>query len=371
MAAALPASAQSSDSKFETTAPHAVIMDYETGTVLFERDAREAIAPASMTKIMTVQLVFEALQNGEVQEDTIFRTSEYAWRTGGAASGSSTMFLPIDSEVSVIDLLRGVIIQSGNDASIVLAEGLAGSESAFADRMTERAHELGMSTAEFRNSTGWPHPDHKVSMLDLAILADHQIRNHPEYYKLYAEPRFEWNDISQGNRNPLLGRMDGADGLKTGHTEDSGYGLVASAERNGERRIVVVNGLDSVGDRARESERLMRAAFDQFKVFDMFAGGEEVGEVPVYMGKADVVKVTAVEDVRSGLFRGDRRDLASRIEYTLPPAPVAKGDEVATLVITEPGRPDRRVPLVAMEDVERKGLFGRAMASVVNMIRGA
>ena len=366
-----PAFAQSSDTNFNTTAPHAVIIDYDTGTVLFEKNAREPIAPASMTKIMTAQLVFEALDAGEVQEDTIFRTSEYAWRTGGAASGSSTMFLPLDSEASVIDLLRGVIVQSGNDASIVLAEGLAGSESAFADRMTERAQELGMSTAQFRNSTGWPDPDHVVSMLDLARLADHQIREHPEYYEIYAEPNFTWNDITQGNRNPLLGRMDGADGLKTGHTEDSGYGLVASAKRGDERRIVVVNGLESVGARARESERLMRAAFDQFKVYQLFAEGDTVGDVPVYMGTADTVAVTVTEDIKSGLFRGDRKGLASRIEYTVVPAPVAVGDEVATLIVTEPGRPDRRVPLVAAEAVEQRGLLGRAFGALASKIRGA
>ena len=365
-----PAFGQTAESAFETIAPHAVIVDYETGTVLFEKDAREAIAPASMTKIMTADLVFEALEEGSLSMDQVFRTSEYAWRTGGAASGSSTMFLPIDSEVTVEDLLKGVIIQSGNDACIVLAEGMMGSESAFADAMTEKARDLGLESATFRNSTGWPHPDHRISMLDLAKLADHQIREHQEYYDIYAEPSFVWNDITQYNRNPLLRRMDGADGLKTGHTEEAGYGLVASAVRGGERRIVVVNGLDSESDRARESERLMRAAFDQFKVYDLFSSGQEVGEVEVYMGTADTVKVAATDNVKSGLFRGDRKGLASRIEYTEAVAPIARGDEVATLVITEPGRSERRVSLVAVEDVPSKGAFGKAMSALVSKIRG-
>ena len=367
---ALAPLAYAQDSAFETTAPYAVILDYETGSVLYEKEARVPTAPASMTKIMTAQLVFEALEDGSLSPEQTFRTSEYAWRTGGSASGSSTMFLPLDSETSVMDLLKGVIIQSGNDACIVLAEGMYGSESVFADKMTERARELGLESATFRNSTGWPDPDHVISTLDLARLADHQIRNHPDYYSIYAEPRFEWNGITQGNRNPLLGRMDGADGLKTGHTEASGYGLVASAERGGERRIVVVNGLESERARAQESERLMRAAFDQFKVYDLFAEGDEVGEIDVYMGKAETVKVAVSEKVSAGLFRGDRSGLRSRIEYTQPAAPIAKGDDVATLIVTEPGRDERRVKLVATEDVEAKGAFGKAMASLVAIIRG-
>ena len=368
LAAAAPAIAQ--ESAFETIAPHAAIVDYETGTVLFEKNAREAIAPSSMTKVMTADIVFEALESGELSPDQMFRTSQYAWETGGTKSGSSTMFLPLDSETSVMDLLKGVIVQSGNDACIVLAEGMNGSDAAFADRMTERARELGLESATFRNSTGWPHPDHKISMLDLAKLADHTIREHGDYYDMYAIPSFEWNGIEQANRNPLLGRLDGADGLKTGHTEAAGYGLVASAERNGERRIVVVNGLESIGDRSRESERLMRAAFDQFKVYELFADGAEVGEVDVYMGAADTVKVAAKGSIKSGLFRGDRKDLASRIEYTEAVAPISAGDEVATLVISEPGRDERRVSLVAMEDVPAKGAFGKAMAALVAKIRG-
>jgi len=231
---------------FETTAPHVLILDHNTGLVLFEKDARAPVAPASMTKIMTAELIFER---------------------------------------------RGVIIQSGNDACIVLAEGIAGSETAFAELMTSRARELGLSSATFRNSTGWPHPEHRISTYDLAVLAKRSIDVHPEFYPLYAERNFTWNDITQNNRNPLLTKFTGADGLKTGHTEVSGYGLVASAQRGETRRIVVVNGLGSKAQRSQESLRLMQAAFDQFKIYNLYNQGDIVGHVPVYMGKSETVNV--------------------------------------------------------------------------------
>ena len=211
-------------------------------------------------------MVFEALKNGTVTADTKFTVSEEAWRRGGVKSGSSTMFLKVNSSVRVEDLLRGIIIQSGNDACIAIAEGLAGSETAFADQMTARARELGLNSATFRNATGWPHPDHNISAYDLGQLARHSIKTYPNYYSIYGEKSFTWNGIKQGNRNPLLGKFTGADGMKTGSTEASGYGLVGSAIRGDDRRIVVINGLGSKSERAEVSLRLMNAAFDQFKV---------------------------------------------------------------------------------------------------------
>ena len=239
-AAPIAAFAQSSVSEttFSTAAPHAAILDFETGEVLYQKDAGRPMAPASMTKIMTAEMVFNALKSGRLTPETEFTVSEEAWRRGGAKSGSSTMFLDLNSTVSVADLIRGVVIQSGNDACIVLAEGMAGSEDAFASQMTARAREMGLSSATFRNATGWPHPEHNISAIDLAKLARAQIKNHPEFYPIYNERSFKWNGISQGNRNPLLGKFTGADGLKTGHTEISGYGLVGSAERDGVRRIL-------------------------------------------------------------------------------------------------------------------------------------
>jgi len=230
--------------------------------------------PASMTKIMTAFMVFEALESGQITMDTTFPVSEEAWRRGGVKSGSSTMFLKLNSEVRVEDLLRGVIIQSGNDACIVLAEGLAGSESAFAAHMTTRARELGLNSATFLNATGWPDEGHEISALDLAKLADMMIRRFPQHYSLYSERSFTWNKIKQDNRNPLLGPFTGADGLKTGHTSVSGYGLVGSAERDGQRRIIVLNGTDSKRARRNTAISLMNAAFTQFKVYEVYTNEE-------------------------------------------------------------------------------------------------
>lgn len=350
---------------FETAAPHAVIMDAKSGQILFEKDADRPMAPASMTKIMTASLVFDRIRDGSVTPDTMFKVSEEAWRRGGVKSGSSTMFLDVGSEVSVRDLLKGVIIQSGNDACIVLAEGIAGSETAFAQMMTDRARELGLESATFLNATGWPADGHEISAQDLAVLARYTIETYPEFYSLYSEKSFTWNGIKQSNRNPLLGKFTGADGLKTGHTEVSKYGLVGSAKRGEDRRIVVVNGLESNADRSSESVRLMRAAFDSFKVYDLYAAGAEIVKAPVFMGKADDISLVTEADVSVGLYRPLRRKMKVRAEYDGPiAAPIAKGDQVGQLVVSVDGRDDERFALLAAEDVGRKGAIGRAMASL-------
>lgn len=364
----IPAWAQ--ESGFTTKAPHAVIIDFETGEVLFEKDAREPMAPASMTKIMTANMIFEALKNGTITMDTEFRVSEEAWRRGGAASGSSTMYLDVKSSARVEDLIRGIIIQSGNDACIVMAEGLAGSETAFADKMTARAHELGLKSATFRNATGWPHPEHNISAYDLAQLAQYMITTHPEYYPIYNERSFTWNNIKQGNRNPLLGKFTGADGLKTGSTSVSGYGLVGSAKRGDDRRIIVVNGLADKQERSDVANRLMGAAFDQFKVYDLYAKDDVIGKVDVFMGKAQSVDVKIDQDVVAGLYRGDRSKISSNMTFKTVTAPVAVGDHIADMVISIPGRPDRTLPLYALNDVKAKSIFGKAWAVLLRKIRG-
>ena len=365
---ALPAIAQ--DSGFKTVAPHAVIMDAATGEILFEKDARAPMAPASMTKIMTAHMVFDALKNGTVTPDTEFRISEEAWRRGGVKSGSSTMFLKVKSSVRVEDLLRGIVIQSGNDACIAIAEGLSGSETAFADQMTAKAQEMGLESATFRNATGWPHPEHRISAADLAKLSKQTIEQHPEYYSLYAERSFTWNGISQDNRNPLLGKFTGADGIKTGSTESSGYGLVGSAIRGNDRRIIVVNGLGSKSERSDVSLRLMGAAFDQFKVYDLYAKGDVIGKVDVFMGKTDAVEVKIDEDVVAGIYRGDRSKISSKMTYKTITAPIAAGDHIADLVLSIPGRADRSIPLHAVSDVKAKSAFGRAWTVLIGKIRG-
>ncbi len=357
--------------KFESQAPHVIILDYETGLVLYEKEARMPIAPASMTKIMTADMVFERLKNGALSLDTEFTVSEEAWRRGGAKSGSSTMFLDLGSKVSVENLLKGVIIQSGNDACIVLAEGIAGSETAFADMMTARARELGLSSATFRNSTGWPHAEHLISTYDLGRLAQRTISEHPEFYPLYGERTFKWNNITQANRNPLLGRFTGADGLKTGHTEISGYGFVGSAKRGDIRRIVVVNGLESIGQRRDEGMRLMNAAFDQFRIYELYKPGAVVGSMPVYMGRTPTVDLVVDETVKSGIFRGARNALKAQIHYNgaaLPP--IKAGDHIADLVILEPGREARKIPLNAASNVDQKPVLGRVWMTLFEKIRG-
>jgi len=365
---ALPAFGQNVG--FQTKAPHAVIMDYETGEVLYEKGARAAIAPASMTKIMTADMVFEALKNGTVNPDTEFQVSEEAWRRGGVKSGSSTMFLKVKSSVRVEDLLRGIIIQSGNDACIVVAEGLAGSETEFADQMTARAKAIGLESASFRNSTGWPHPEHKISAFDLAQLARHSIKTYPEYYSIYGEKSFTWNEIKQGNRNPLLGKFTGADGMKTGSTEASGYGLVGSAERAGKRRIIVINGLESKSDRADVSLRLMSAAFSQFKIYQLYKSGDVIGDVDVYMGAVDKVKVRIDQNVQAGIFRGDRAKISSIMVSKPAVAPIAVGDHIADMIISVPGREDKKIALLAAEDIKAKSLFAKAWTILLQKIRG-
>ena len=368
LALALPAFGQNAG--FQTKAPHAVIMDYETGEVLYEKGARAAIAPASMTKIMTADMVFEALKNGTVTPDTEFQVSEEAWRRGGVKSGSSTMFLKVKSSVRVEDLLRGIIIQSGNDACIVVAEGLAGSETEFADQMTARAKAIGLESASFRNSTGWPHPEHKISAFDLAQLARHSIKTYPEYYSIYGEKSFTWNEIKQGNRNPLLGKFTGADGMKTGSTEASGYGLVGSAERAGKRRIVVINGLESKSDRADVSLRLMSAAFSQFKIYQLYKSGDVIGDVDVYMGAAEKVKVRIDQNVQAGIFRGDRTKISSVMMSKPAVAPITVGDHIADMIISVPGREDKKIALFAAEDIKAKSLFAKAWTILLQKIRG-
>ncbi|WP_121099152.1 D-alanyl-D-alanine carboxypeptidase family protein [Litorimonas taeanensis] len=357
-------------SRFQTNAPHAAIIDFNSNEVLFTKDAERPMPPASMTKIMTAFMVFEALESGRITMDTEFNVSEEAWRRGGAKSGSSTMFLDLNSTARVEDLLRGVIVQSGNDACIVLAEGLAGSESAFAELMTQRAHELGLKTATFLNSTGWPDAGHEISALDLAKLADMMIRRFPQYYGLYNERSFTWNGIKQSNRNPLLGRFTGADGLKTGHTEISGYGLVGSAKRGDDRRIIVINGTGSSSERRDTAISLMNAAFTQFKVYDVFTANQIVGDVDVYMGKAGTIPVETISEVKVGLPRVDRASLRSELHAKMAVAPIEKGDVLGEVIVYQGDSVIDRVDVIASESMKEKSSVGKVWTSLLKTIRG-
>lgn len=351
--------------EFYTEAPHAVLMDGETGLILFEKDAQLPMEPASMTKIMTASLVFDQIRSGAISLDTQFTVSEEAWRRGGKASGSSTMFLEVGSKVSVGDLLKGVIIQSGNDACIVLAEGIAGSETAFADMMTERARELGLSSATFKNATGWPHPEHKISAIDLARLSQYVISEYPEFYDLYAQRKFMWNGISQNNRNPLLGKFTGADGLKTGHTESSKYGMVGSAVRADRRIIMVLNGLESNRLRTSESLRVMDAAFTGFGVYKLYPAGAVAGQAEVFMGQSENIDLTTEKPISIGLYKPLRDKMRVTIQYDGPiAAPIQQGDEIAKLVVSFSDKPDLTFPLIAAKTVERKGAIARALTAL-------
>jgi len=350
----------------ETAAKHAYLIDSETGRILIEKDADVPMAPASMSKLMTVFMVFERLKNGSLTMDDTFPVSEKAWRMGG-----SKMFVGVNTRIKVADLLRGVIVQSGNDACIVIAEGLASSESAFADEMTTRAGEMGLANSTFRNATGWPDPEHLMSTRDLAVLAKNLVQDYPEYYPIFSEKTFTYNKIRQGNRNPLLYRYDGSDGLKTGHTEASGYGLVASAAKKGRRLILVVNGLGSVKQRAQESERLLDWGFREFGNYDLFKAGEQVMDIDVWLGGVTSVPLFIEKNLKLTLARKARRKMKVNVDVVEPaPAPIVKGQKLGELVVSGIDMPDIRIPLLAGADVPRLGMFGRLGAAFNYLVWG-
>lgn len=362
-----PLAAQALDTK----ANYALLMDAQTGVVLFEKNADARMSPASMSKLMTVLMAFEALDGGRITPDDKFYVSDDAWRRGGAGSGGSTMFLKARSRVEVRDLLRGIIVQSGNDACIALAEGLGGSEDVFAQMMTERAQELGMSQTTFTNATGLPDADHKTTARDLAVLARQLINTHSRYYPLFSERDFTWNKIRQTNRNPLLYANIGADGLKTGHTEASGYGLVASAEQNGRRLILVINGLDSKRARAREARRLMTYGFRNFQREVLVEASQEVTQLPVWHGSDSTVAVAPARRFELVTPRSGRRKMVATVTYEKPIlAPIKKGDALATLKVTLPGLAPQEIPLVAAKDVGRGNAISRAISSLIYLIAG-
>ena len=363
LAAALSACFSAHAQLIDTQASNAVIMDYETEEILFSKNGEEAMIPASMTKIMTAHVIYEAIENGELTLETRLPVSERAWREGGWATGGSTMGLSIGETPTVEELLRGVIILSGNDACIVLAEGLSGTEEAFARRMTELAHQMGLDSAQFENASGLYAEGHVISAADLARLARMEIDKFPQYYKFYSEREMTWNGITQQNRNPLLGSLDGADGLKTGHLEISGYGLTASAERDGQRRILVINGLPSSQARADEAARLMRLAFTAFDMRTIEPGETALAVLPVWNGEAREVGVKLAEPLSVTAHKSAFSQAEVAVVFDGPiKAPVQAGDRIATLEITVAGKKDPvEAPLIATEDVEKLGFIGRAI----------
>ncbi len=336
------------------------IMDGASGAMLYCDGCDVPMPPASMSKLMTVLMVAERLASGQLSMDTRFRVSERAWRHGAVSDGSH-MFLELNSEVSVRDLLAGVIVVSANDACIVLAEGISGSEEAFVAAMNRRAQEMGLSTARFRNTTGLPDPDHLISAGDLARLAQFLIREFPDLYQLYSQRTFTYNNRTQENRNPLLGAFAGADGVKTGHTSVSGYGLVGSAELDGRRRIIVFNGARSMAERRSEAVRLMRAAFHDFALTRVASAGDVVGEAEVRLGGRRAVPLVAQGDIVVGGTRAVQSGLSASIVYEGPlQSPIREGDVVAHLVIEGPGFETQSFPLAAGRRIGRANWFSRA-----------
>lgn len=353
------------------SAPHAILIDGENGAILFERDADKLIFPASLAKLMTAEYVFHELKEGRIKLTDEYVVSENAWRKGGAPSGGSTMYAAIHSRVSVDDLLHGVIIHSGNDACIVLAEALAGNEAEFAAKLTQRAREIGLSKSTFANSSGLPDPGTQVTTRELGLLARHLIREYPEYYKIYSQREFTWNKIRQQNRNPLLGTLDGADGLKTGFTKEAGYGLVGSAVQNGLRLVAVVNGLQSAKERADEGKKLLEWGFRNFEQRILFAEGQNIGTAKVFGGADSKVPLVATGQVRVMMPKNGNDRLVARIVYTGPvPAPVEQGQRVGMLKVWRNDSVILEMPLKTAESVSRGNLSQRAFDAVSELMIG-
>lgn len=357
---------------FETRAAQAFLMDAETGAVLFAKNADDLMVPASMTKIMTVEVIAEEMRRGRIDADTEFVISEDAWRRGGAPSRGSTMFAELGSAITLWDLLRGIIIHSGNDASIAAAETIAGSEGAFGRMMTQRARELGLTRSFFTNSTGFHDPDQVTTARELALLTRHFIETSPEIYALYGEEEFTWNNIRQRNRNPLLTMGIGADGVKTGFVSESGYGLVGSAVQLDQRLIVVVNGLENARDRALAARRLLEWGFRAFEPRTLFQADEEVGSARVFGGEINYVPLVASRDVRVLLPRGTDERISARIVYRGPlEVPVRAGEEVAVLRVMRGDTLALEMPLLAAQDVGEGTLTQRALDALWELGSGA
>jgi D-alanyl-D-alanine carboxypeptidase (penicillin-binding protein 5/6) len=360
-----PAVQQLAADPLNTNAAFAYIMDGDTGGTLYCKDCREPMVPASMSKLMLYYLVFDRLKSGRLKLEDEFTVSEHAWRTGGAGTDGSTMFLKLGSKVSVENLLKGAIIQSGNDACIVLAEGISGSEEAFAREATAKAKEIGLENSSFANATGLDAPDHRMSAADIGRLGYLIISQFPDYYPWFAEPAFEWNGIRQPNRNPLLRELPGSDGIKTGHLSVSGFGLIGSATRDGKRRIIVLNGLPNETARRTEATRVMRVAFTDFETQNLVKKETTVATADVWLGTKKQIPLVATEDVTLGMHVDAKKSVRSVVVYNGPlTPPIKKGDVVGELVITASGIADVRVPVAAGEDVKKLGLFGRAMVGL-------
>ncbi len=364
--AARPAQEKSSG-EITLKAPQALLMDAESGGVMYQRNGDELMYPASMSKLMTLAVVFKALKAGEISPQDEFFMSEYAWRKGGAPSGTSAMFVPVGTKATVEDLIKGIIVQSGNDAAISIAENMGGNESVFAQSMTEEARRLGLRKSVFKNATGLFHPEHQMTARDLAVLARHLIKTYPEYYPIFSQREFHYRKHKFFNRNPLLGLVDGVDGLKTGHIKEAGHGIVASAKQDDRRLIVVVNGLATAEERREDARKLLDWGFKNFSEARLYDAGEVVGHARVWGGTRMYLPLVGEGDINIWLPRNPAgQKLRGHIVYQWPlKTPLKKGDQVAMLRVTTAADAMSEVPLYAAEDVEPAGSVRRGLDSII------
>ena len=357
----------SSSIAYDTSAKHAFLIDFDTNQVLFEKNADVLMPPASMSKIMTAYLAFEEIKSGRLKLDDKILISENAWRKGG-----SKMFVKVNDEVAVSDILRGIIVQSGNDAAIALAEHLQGSEAAFAEKMTKKARDLGLSKAKFKNATGWPDEEHRITARELGLLAKLTIMNFPDLYPIYAEKSFTFNNIKQGNRNPLLYDGSGSDGLKTGRTRAAGYGLTASVSKAGRRLVMVLNGMNSSSERKREARKLIEWGFREYDNYKIFEKGETVTDIDVWLGKESRLSAFIKDEIKLTVRRTDSEKVKTTLHYEEPlAAPIKQGQIVGALKIKVPNQTLREYPLFAKQRIEKLGAWGRIIAALNYLVWGA
>ena len=349
-----------------TSAKYALIVDFDTGNVLYEKDANSRVYPASMSKLMTLYILFEALEDGIVSLDSEFYVSKKAWKKGG-----SKMFVEPETKVKVIDLLKGIIVQSGNDACIVVAEGLSGSEESFAELMNIKAKEIGLFESNFENSTGWPNENHFMSVYDLATLSKRIIADFPEFFHYFKEKEYSYNEISQNNRNPLLYSYKYSDGLKTGYTEDSGFSLSATAKKGNRRLILILSGMDSMKERKNEAIQLFEWAFREYSNVKLFKQKETILEADVWLGKKAILELYSKKDIIFTLKRKDMGNFAAKVIYNSPiPAPVIKDQEYAKLVVSNTIKGDIIYPLYAQESIEKAGIIKKISSAIGYLIFG-
>lgn len=356
---------------FETKAKQAALIEAETGAVLFAKDIDQPFAPAALAKLMTMETLFHLISTGKVSPGAAFKVSENAWRTGGAPSGSSTMFAALRSTIPVLDLIRGSIVQSANDGCIIIAEGVSGSEAAFVELMNERARELGLAASTYKNTTGLPADGQETTVRDLVLLGRHIWKSYPAFYPIYAEPNFTWNKIFQRNRNPLLAMNIGADGMGTGFTEESGYAIVGAAKKDNMRFFLAMSGMATDKERSEEAAKLLEWAMIGFDKTVLFADGENIGTARVYGGDVARVQLQAKGPVAVLVHKENKATVSASIEYRGPiMAPVKAGDRVASLVVHLKDSPDQTMPLYAAADVPVGPIHRRAYDAAAELLLG-